>query len=547
MALLWLALVFVHQAWFDTPTPASRLDLLFAVVVDGKVQIDDYHDNTPDKALHRGHYYSDKAPGTAALALPAFAAMYGLQRGIGVGVEDRRAWLACSWAACAFSQALPAALGGVLLLAWLRQHVPPRTALVAVLALWLGSLPLPYSTLLFSHAQVIGLISIAVWSLRLFEDWPAIGAGSLDRPSHSAGESLAVGRGQHVSGCPQSSWWMALAGGCLGLALASEYTAGLVVLGLLVHAVVRHRRWQQVAALGAGAVPPLLLIPAYSWITLGTPFQLPYSHQASFAEMSDGLYAIQWPDLENLLRLLFGPTRGLVFWTPFLLLAASGWWWIARRRPRWLWLAYGLPLLHVVVISGRTWDWQAGYTLSARYLAPILPLVALPCALGTVRWPRLGTVLAAFSITLVSLATVTDACPIYSIGNPLTGLHLPRLIEGRFSPNLATTVFGLPPFAGVAVFGLVVAAGIMWAWRTAGGQRVLPERLTGDGPDRSASNPPLAGCADIVTAARGDGGWFGTAVRQASPRTASPATSPSTNPGCADPSSEPGPYVRWQV
>jgi len=177
VALLWLALVFVHQAWFDTRRPASRLDLLFAVVVDGKVQIDDYHDNTPDKALHQGHYYSDKAPGTVALALPAFAAMYGLQHGLGVRVEDRGAWLACSWAACAFSQALPAALGGILLLAWLRRHVPPRTALVTVLALWLGSLPLPYSTLLFSHAQVIGLISIAVWSLRLFEDWPPSAPG----------------------------------------------------------------------------------------------------------------------------------------------------------------------------------------------------------------------------------------------------------------------------------------------------------------------------------------------------------------------------------
>lgn len=450
--LLWFALAFVHQGWFDSPTPASRLDLLFALVADGTVRIDEYHENTPDKAWHRGHYYSDKAPGTVTLALPAFAATYRLLRWVGLDADDRRTWLACSWAACAFSQALPAALGGVLMLAWLQHHLPARPALVALLGLWLGGLPLPYSTLLFSHAQVIGLLSIAVWALRVFEQ---------------PGAAVCL-----------PSWRYLLAGSCLGLALASEYTAGLIIVGLLLHAAVRH--WRRLPILVAGAVPPLLLIPGYSWLTLATPFELPYSHQASFAEMGAGLYAIQWPDFENFLRLLLGPTRGLIFWTPFLAMAGLGWWWMARHRPRWLWLSYALPLLHVVVISGRTWDWQAGYTLSARYLAPILPLLALPCAVGTTQWPRFGGILAALSVALMSLATVTDACPIYSLDNPLTGLHLPKLLAGTFSPNLATTVCGLPPDAGAAVFGSLILVGSAWVWHAIAHedrQRGSPEGL----------------------------------------------------------------------
>jgi hypothetical protein len=34
-------------------------------------------------------------------------------------------------------------VGAWLLLAWMQKHVRPRAALVSILALWLGSLPLP--------------------------------------------------------------------------------------------------------------------------------------------------------------------------------------------------------------------------------------------------------------------------------------------------------------------------------------------------------------------------------------------------------------------
>ena len=217
-----------------------------------------------------------------------------------------------------------------------------------------------------------------------------------------------------------------------------------------------------------GALPPLLLIPAYSWATIGTPFDLPYSYQASFPEMKEGVYAIQWPDLETLGRLLLGPTRGLVYWTPFLVLAGVGWWWLAAERPRWLWLTYAVPVLQMVVISGRTWDWQAGPTLSARYLGPILPLLALPCAIGVQRWPRLGVSLAAGSIGLMSLATVTDACPDYSVYHPLTEWVLPKLWRGEFSYTLGSALFGLPPGLSVGVYYALLLGGVVWLWRRTG-------------------------------------------------------------------------------
>jgi hypothetical protein len=197
---------------------------------------------------------------------------------------------------------------------------------------------------------------------------------------------------------------------------------------------------------------PLLLIPLYSWLTVGSPFVLPYSYQASFPEMKEGLYAIKWPDLTTACNLLFSPARGLFFWSPFLLCAFLGYPSLLCRSPRLFWLTYTVPALQVMVISGRVWDWPAGPTLGPRYLAPILPLLAIPCAFGAQRFPKVGLVLGGYSVLITTIATLTDACPFYhKHPNPFRDLQIPMLLKGEFSPNLGT-VLGFPLYASVALF-----------------------------------------------------------------------------------------------
>lgn len=436
--ILLFSFLWAHQLNYAGATPSSRLALLNAVLREGTLTIDRWHENTPDKAIMNGHYYSDKAPGTVALALPAVGVAMHIQSAFGIDLDSETAWLICSWVACAFSQALPAALGGTVLFVWLSKFVCRRVAFITVFALTLGSIPLPYCTLLFSHSQVFGLLSISIWALALFlEDFIP-------------------------------PWRMSLAGFCIGLALASEYTAGLEVVGLAGYALACRSKGRMLFLLWMCL--PLLLIPIYSAATMGNPFVLPYSHQAKFPEMSKGIYAIMWPNLENFGRLMVGPTRGLVFWTPFLAMAGIGAFVMSGRidadsSRRWkLGLTLTLPLLHVIVISGRTWDWQAGYTLSARYMTPILPLLSLPCALGLERWWRTGVFLATLSICMITIATLTDACPAYEIENPLTQLHIPDLLRGNFSYSLGELA-GLSSYASVAVFYAVLGSGVAWLWR----------------------------------------------------------------------------------
>ena len=81
LALVLFALCYIHQSRYTFATAFSRLALLETVVSHGRLEIDRYRAKTSDTALVNGHHYSDKAPGTAALALPAFAAAARVQIG----------------------------------------------------------------------------------------------------------------------------------------------------------------------------------------------------------------------------------------------------------------------------------------------------------------------------------------------------------------------------------------------------------------------------------------------------------------------------------
>ena len=206
-----------------------------------------------------------------------------------------------------------------------------------------------------------------------------------------------------------------------------------------------------------------MLVPAYSWATIGTPFDLPYSFQARFPEMREGLYAIKWPNLDIAARLLFSPARGLFFWSPFLLLAVYG---EAALRDKGWWLCVALPLLHIAVISGRAWDWQAGPCIGPRYLAPVLPLLALSCATGVAALPRVALVLGVVSVAMTTVTIAAGPLLRAETPNPLSFLvwdfrHL------NLNPSLGRLV-GLPEWLSLLAFCALLAAGMTYAVWLAG-------------------------------------------------------------------------------
>src|SRR4029078_8754745 len=84
------ALVFGTYAYFYQAggwNQNSRFDLTRAVVEQGTLSIDAFQENTGDKALRDGHWYTDKAPGLSLLAVPAYALVHAVRaRAVGGGL-----------------------------------------------------------------------------------------------------------------------------------------------------------------------------------------------------------------------------------------------------------------------------------------------------------------------------------------------------------------------------------------------------------------------------------------------------------------------------
>ncbi|HEY0548972.1 MAG TPA: hypothetical protein VGF13_05185, partial [Verrucomicrobiae bacterium] len=253
-----------------------------------------------------------------------------------------------------------------------------------------------------------------------------------------------------------------VAGCCCGLALASEFSAGIAVCGILLLFIIENPK--RVFSLAVGMTPALSLIPVYNWVCFGTPLAFAYHHQAVFTEMHTGFFGInRFPDARSAYHMLFGVQQGLFVWSPVLLLALVGYGQM-RRTPKELFLVtYWVPLLQVVAISAYFLP-RAGGTLGPRLLSSVLPLMALPVVLGIARFPRTGLMLTAISVLLTTFATVIDICIDPNIENPLLHYYVPTFLAQKFSPNLGS-VLGLPGYWSLLPMFLIIGFGIGFTWR----------------------------------------------------------------------------------
>ena len=101
----------------------SRLGLIFAVAREGRLTIDSFHQHpwlhTIDKAYHGGHYYSDKAPGTAVPGVLAYAPVYHAARALGLDTDTWSAFSRTKYFLTVIVAGIPSALAGAMVFAFL--------------------------------------------------------------------------------------------------------------------------------------------------------------------------------------------------------------------------------------------------------------------------------------------------------------------------------------------------------------------------------------------------------------------------------------------
>jgi hypothetical protein len=431
-ALVFVSL-FVPFAYFnhsDGWNQGARLAELHAIALQGTVQIDRYHEVTGDKALIDGHYYSEKAPATVAMALPAFVVTVSLQRMMGVDPDSPEGWRVSQWIATAGSVGLVTALGGAFFFLLLLDPLGAPLALLATYAVFLGTITFPYATAMFAHAATIGLLSIALWAV-------------LDRPSSSTFPLRASAGNQRDY----------IAGLCAGLAVASEYPAIIpaTALGLyLARDPARAFRY------GLALVPAAVLILGNNYLISGSPFRVSYGANPAFPRITAGnSFGFSLPDLTAMRYLLWGEYRGLLFWSPVLMMAVPGlvvWF----RRDRGVAVMIGLVFVFMLLQVASFYSWFGGNAVGPRYLAAAIPFLGLAAAYGIKRFPIPGAVLTMLSVTMMGMVTAIAIDPPEDVATPLRLFYFVRFRDDRFADNLGT-LLGLPLQASLAVPAILIA------------------------------------------------------------------------------------------
>jgi hypothetical protein len=404
---------------------------------DGSPRIDRYAAETCDTAYIDGRYYAAKAPGLALLSEPWYAGL----RLVGLTVDHApsgarfpRAMLelprTATWQVSLWGATL-AAFALLLLVRWAADRLVPGYGTAAAVLLGLGTLVLPFSTLLFAHVLSAAL-GTAAFCLLL-------------RHRRAGGRTAIV----------------VAAGLLAGLAVVVELPLGIVAVALALYA---GRSRLVPYALGAlGGVVPLLVFNAWAF---GNPIDLSYENAVIepgesghdvIGANDEGFFGVTFPSLRSAAELL-ASDKGLLVLTPLTVAGLGGL--VALRRG-----TARREAILALVVSGAFLAYNSAYFLpfggwvpGPRFLIPILPFLAIGIAAALRAAPLTTAALAAPSILAMVGATLAE--PLAEPGRGV-GLWLERWRASDFAETVVTELGGGSGF--VAVVPVLVAVGLALA------------------------------------------------------------------------------------
>jgi hypothetical protein len=458
----------------------------FALVkslADGVPRIDRYHWETGDKSYIDGHFYAAKAPGLALLSLPPYALLTAVGAKQAAGhLADRRAPSAWSRAAAelvrfhsrrrapraqarvaqAVNRETPLvwAVGlatlvapALLMLALVRrlaERLEPGLGTAAAVALGLGTMVLPFSTLFFAHV-LSATLGFSAFTLLWCER---------ERASRSG---VLVG-----------------AGALAGLSVVVEYALALIALILAAYVVSSMPRVRRLLAFGAGLALGTAPLIAYNLWAFGSVASLPYSKVVAFPGETGhdrlglnntGVFGVNLPRPHVALQLLF-TGRGLLVLTPVLAMGAVGVVLLYRRR-RAEALTIGAVGVALLVYNAGYYLPFGGNSPGPRFLLAGLPFFAVPLSLAFRRYPGPTIALALASVATMVLATTANP----QLPTDYTGHWITLLRAHRTAPTLVTALGGGAGLRALVPFLLAVGAALALAARASPALELWGTRL----------------------------------------------------------------------
>ncbi len=432
--------VFPYFPKIHSANELPRVYLTRALVDEHRIEIDTgvaTWGGTADVSPSSGHSYSNKAPGSSFLAMPAYAAAK-------LVTEPSLAF--SLWLSRVFAGIVPAILFLWLLWGFLARFAPdPDVRRLVLVAYGLGSMAMTYSILFFSH-QLAAVCVGSAWILAV-----------------------------EVSERKRGLLAMAAAGALAGSALLVDYQAVFAAVPVAVLVVVRIIKWPRIEAMrlvGAaaiGAAIPIAILLAYHAAAFGSPWRTGYDASTTWASFHQqgflGITKLRW---EAFWGSMMAPDNGLITLAPWLLIAIPGGVTLAKKGERAIVIVSGaVVIIYLLFISSINF-WRGGWGVGPRYITAMLPFVLPLVAAQLQAWRARPLVLGAAAGTIVvgvvvyGLTTVTFPYWPDSLKNPLVEVTFRMLGDNLVAPNLGSAL-GITGIAGVLPYLALVFGSLGYA------------------------------------------------------------------------------------
>jgi hypothetical protein len=442
-------LVFLAHAYFASATgwnQIARIAAIFSFVEPGPdrltLRIDGFASPnarnffTGDWAQGAGgHLYSNKAPGVSLLGVPAYAALYGMERLAGVEPRSARMTRVNAIALNLWCSVLWTAAATVVLFRFLSAlGLEAADAMLGAFAYAFGTLVFPYDTSIWGHTTAAACLLVAL----CLAGWP---------------------------GGARLPWLAGLLG---GMAVLIEYVSVFPLAAVGLALLSPRCSWRQRFAFGAGAALPLLVLLLYHHAVFGG-YLVTASSQSNpvFLDQTRVFGLLGGIEPAALWGLLFSRWRGLFLYSPVLLFAFVGGWHAWRRGQRMLVAACCVGFSSCVLFVSSSSGWWGGWANGPRYLVVVLPLLAIlaPRVSPLAPWPRrLYICVLALSVFNMLALTAVEVMGDEADHNPLYGSTYRLLLSGDYPQQPETVnlgmLLGLEPRWDLAPFLLVFG---LWA------------------------------------------------------------------------------------
>jgi hypothetical protein len=162
-----------------------------------------------------------------------------------------------------------------------------------------------------------------------------------------------------------------------GLCVLTRWAGGLMLLFPLVYFSSRfleawklRDRTRIKALFKQGLIFTLVFLVALSPQMI---FWYRLTHKFIISPQGAAFYVNTWLPV-NTFKIIFSTNRGMLFWSPFILLGLIGLFWFPNRKIRFTMLAFGAM---VIILYGYRKDWYGGGGFGTRFLIEVLPVAAV--------------------------------------------------------------------------------------------------------------------------------------------------------------------------